>query len=308
MRVAAPRRIAACALCLYQRWPWWVALGLAVLAMALRGHAKLQMAVIGLASMSLLVGLVSRSFTSAWEQHWWQGLASCGGVSDMPTTVEALKSTMSAPVVPLRRGGLVVPRYFDGGLQCPDFNGGRRRGLYLAWRHWRAAPRGPDKRPGPAYLPGDPTPPVDAMIRVDHAGEFGAVRIYEGQLAVLPPGPARDAVQEMAAQEQEHIATFNALIADRGVRPTALSPLWHVAGYALGAWTARMGPRAAMACTVAVEEVIDAHYREQAERLGDDEADLKAVTEKFRADELEHRDTARPWPSKRRAIRFFRLW
>ena len=84
---------------------------------------------------------------------------------------------------------------------------------------------GPDKRPGPAYLPGDPTPPVDAMIRVDHAGEFGAVRIYEGQLAVLPPGPARDAVQEMAAQEQEHLATFNALIADRGVRPTALSPL-----------------------------------------------------------------------------------
>lgn len=151
---------------------------------------------------------------------------------------------------------------------------------------------GSDKRPGPAYLPGDPTPPVDAMIRVDHAGEFGAVRIYEGQLAVLPPGPARDAVQEMAAQEQEHLATFNALIADRGVRPTALSPLWHVAGYAFGAWTARMGPRAAMACTVAVEEVIDAHYREQAERLGNDEADLKGVIEKFRADELAHRDTA----------------
>ena len=151
---------------------------------------------------------------------------------------------------------------------------------------------GPDKRPGPAYLPGDPTLPVDAMIRVDHAGEFGAVRIYEGQLAVLPPGPARDAVQEMAAQEQEHLATFNVLIADRGVRPTALSPLWHVASYALGAWTARMGPRVAMACTVAVEEVIDAHYREQAERLGDDEADLKGVIEKFRTDELAHRDTA----------------
>ena len=115
---------------------------------------------------------------------------------------------------------------------------------------------GPDKRPGPAYLPGDPTPPVDAMIRVDHAGEFGAVRIYEGQLAVVPPGPARDAVHEMAAQEQEHLATFNALIVDRGVRPTALSPLWHAAGYALGAWTARMGPRAAMACTVAVLSLI----------------------------------------------------
>ena len=148
------------------------------------------------------------------------------------------------------------------------------------------------KKPGPAYLPGDLAPSVEAMIRVDHAGEFGAVRIYEGQLAVLPPGSARDAVAEMAAQEQEHLETFNELIVSRRVRPTVLSPLWHLAGYALGAVTARLGPRAAMACTVAVEEVIDKHYREQAEKLGEDEAPLKEVIEKFRADELEHRDTA----------------
>mgnify|MGYP001165551511 FL=1 len=148
------------------------------------------------------------------------------------------------------------------------------------------------KNPGPAYLPGDPAPSVEAIIRVDHAGEFGAVRIYEGQLAVLPPGPARDAVAEMAAQEQEHLETFNKLIVSRGVRPTALSPLWNLAGYALGAVTARLGPRAAMACTVAVEEVIDKHYREQAEKLGENEAPLKEIIEKFRAEELEHRDTA----------------
>ena len=147
-------------------------------------------------------------------------------------------------------------------------------------------------RPGPLYLPGDPVPAVDAMIRVDHAGEFGAVRIYEGQLAVLSPGPARDAVAEMAEQEKRHHETFDRLIAERRVRPTLLSPLWRVAGFALGAMTARMGPRAAMACTVAVEEAIDDHYREQAARLGPEDATLKATIEEFRAEELEHRDTA----------------
>lgn len=146
--------------------------------------------------------------------------------------------------------------------------------------------------PGPLYLPGDPEPAVDAMIRVDQAGEFGAVRIYEGQLAVLPPGPARDAVEHMAAQEARHLEKFNQLIVERRVRPTALSPLWHVAGFALGAVTARMGPRAAMACTVAVEDVIDDHYREQSERLGASESDLKETIDEFRADEMAHRATA----------------
>jgi len=144
------------------------------------------------------------------------------------------------------------------------------------------------------YLPGDPTPrdKIAQMIRVDHAGEYGATRIYAGQLAVLGRGAKGPTLQHMLAQEQAHLARFKELIASRRVRPTALLPLWHLAGYALGAATALLGERAAMACTVAVEEAIDAHYMAQSQRLGDDEAELRDVIETFRAEELEHRDTA----------------
>ena len=149
-------------------------------------------------------------------------------------------------------------------------------------------------RPGPKYLPGDLTPEDDTerMIRVDHAGEFGAVRIYAGQMAVLRHKPQAPVIREMAEQEDVHLDRFNRMIADRHVRPTALAPLWHVGGYLLGAGTALLGPRAAMACTVAVEEVIDAHYGAQAGRLGDRDPELKDVIEQFQADEQEHRDTA----------------
>ena len=154
-----------------------------------------------------------------------------------------------------------------------------------------------DKRPtrtGDGLLPGDPTKQelVDAMIRVDHAGEHGAVRIYEGQLAILSGTDAEAPIREMAAQERRHLDGFDALIADRHVRPTLLSPLWHVAGFALGAGTALLGPKAAMACTQAVEEVIDDHYAAQMEKLGDDEAELREMIEDYRADERAHRDTA----------------
>jgi ubiquinone biosynthesis monooxygenase Coq7 len=143
-------------------------------------------------------------------------------------------------------------------------------------------------------MPGDPAGSalVDRIVRVDQAGEYGAVRIYAGQLTVLPEGPAKEAVRAMARQEKEHLAAFDRLVAERGVRPTALQPLWHVAGFALGAATALMGPRAAMACTAAVEEAIDEHYAAQARALGEDEKPLRARIEEFRADELEHRDTA----------------
>lgn len=143
-------------------------------------------------------------------------------------------------------------------------------------------------------LPGDPDreETVARMIRVDQAGEYGAVRIYAGQRAFLPRGAAADAVDEMAAKEAEHLETFNALVAERGIRPTALMPVWHLAGYALGAATALMGERAAMACTEAVEDVIDVHYAEQSAALGDDEAELRATIDEFRADEIEHRDLA----------------
>jgi len=146
----------------------------------------------------------------------------------------------------------------------------------------------------PPYLPGDPAPEseIERMIRVDYAGEYGAVRIYDGQLAVVGRGRARNAIRHMAAQEQRHLAAFDALVRARHVRPTLLHPLWHVAGYALGAATALMGERAAMACTVAVEEVIDEHYRGQAERLGAADPVLSETIEAFRADELQHRQTA----------------
>jgi ubiquinone biosynthesis monooxygenase Coq7 len=141
-------------------------------------------------------------------------------------------------------------------------------------------------------LPGD-VPRDDLirrMIRVDQAGEYGARRIYEGQLAVL--GRRRDAepIRHMAAQEKRHLDAFDKLIAERRVRPTALHPLWHVAGYALGAATALLGREAAMACTVAVEEVIDEHYQKQAAALGADDPELKAMIETFRAEEIEHHD------------------
>jgi ubiquinone biosynthesis monooxygenase Coq7 len=141
-------------------------------------------------------------------------------------------------------------------------------------------------------LPGDPTPAarLARMIRVDHAGEFGASRIYAGQLAVLGRGPKGDILRHMKAQEQVHLDTFSAMIADRRVRPTAMLPLWNIAGFALGAVTAAMGPRAAMACTVAVEETIDEHYSAQTAELGADEAPLRETIEAFRLEELEHRD------------------
>src|SRR5271155_2889530 len=104
---------------------------------------------------------------------------------------------------------------------------------------------------------------IEAMIRVDHAGEYGAVRIYEGQLAVLKGRASADTIRHMAQQEQQHLKAFDTLVNQRRVRPTALEPVWRVAGFALGAATALLGEKAAMACTAAVEDVIDGHYAAQ---------------------------------------------
>ena len=143
-------------------------------------------------------------------------------------------------------------------------------------------------------MPGDPSRNeiIERMIRVDHAGEYGAVRIYAGQQAVLRDGDAATLIRGMAAKEAEHLARFDKIVVDRAVRPTALMPLWHVAGFALGAATALMGEKAAMACTAAVEEVIDEHYAGQSARLGQDEAELRETIEEFRADEAAHREEA----------------
>ncbi len=135
------------------------------------------------------------------------------------------------------------------------------------------------------------------MLRVDHAGEYGAVRIYEGQLAVLRHRKGAEEtvkkIAHMAAQEEEHLARFNDLLVERRVRPTALTPFWHLAGFALGAGTALLGEKAAMACTAAVEDVIDHHYAEQEDALEvQGETELRDLIAQYRQDEVAHRETA----------------
>jgi 3-demethoxyubiquinol 3-hydroxylase len=146
-----------------------------------------------------------------------------------------------------------------------------------------------DKTTG--ILPGDlpPQAQLARMLRVNHAGEFGAQRIYAGQLAVLGKSPIGKTLRHMAAQEDAHLRYFADQLVARRVRPTALHPLWHLAGFALGAGTALLGVKAAMACTVAVEEVIDAHYAEQLTALGNTEPALSAAISRFQAEELEHK-------------------
>lgn len=143
-------------------------------------------------------------------------------------------------------------------------------------------------------LPGELTQKakIARMIRVNHAGEYGAKRIYQGQLAVLGKTEMAPVLRHMAEQEEEHLAAFSKEMMDRRVRPTLLMPLWHVAGFALGAATALMGKEAAMACTVAVESAIDGHYAQQENELGDSEPELKQKISQFRAEEKEHHDTA----------------
>lgn len=147
---------------------------------------------------------------------------------------------------------------------------------------WRPGDRRSDRRSDRA-----------SMLRVNQAGEYGATRIYAGQLAVLRgSSPAAHLVAHMASQEDRHLARFNVLMAERRVRPTLLQPLWHVGGYALGAVTALIGEKAAMACTVAVETEIDLHYAEQLEQLGEDDPEMSADIREFQAEEVEHREIA----------------
>jgi ubiquinone biosynthesis monooxygenase Coq7 len=159
------------------------------------------------------------------------------------------------------------------------------------------------RKTGEGRNPGDPDPRslVERVIRVDQAGEFGAMRIYAGQLAALrwtgrANSDASRKISAMARTEREHNATFDRLAAERRVRPTVLSPIWGLAGFALGAATALMGDKAAMACTVAIEETIDEHYASQAAALAtipdDDESELRATVEKFREEEIAHKNEA----------------
>jgi ubiquinone biosynthesis monooxygenase Coq7 len=142
--------------------------------------------------------------------------------------------------------------------------------------------------------PGERRADAASMLRVDQAGEYGATRIYAGQLAVLRRNcPEAKLIARMAAQEERHLKRFDALMATRRVRPTALQPLWNVAGFALGAATALMSEKAALACTDAIETEIDKHYAQQLRELGDEDPELAADIAEFQAEEVEHRDTAR---------------
>jgi ubiquinone biosynthesis monooxygenase Coq7 len=134
------------------------------------------------------------------------------------------------------------------------------------------------------------------ILRVDHAGELGAVSIYRGQRAVLGQAPGRERIAgqlaEMEAHEAVHLARFDDLLTERRVRPTALAPVWRLAGFALGAGTALLGEKAAHACTEAVETVIEDHYAGQVAELADRDPALAAELEQFRQEELAHRDLA----------------
>jgi ubiquinone biosynthesis monooxygenase Coq7 len=143
---------------------------------------------------------------------------------------------------------------------------------------------------------GAPRARLAEILRVDHAGELAAVHIYRGQQAVFAASEGKTALGErfadLRAQEAEHLAAFDALLAERGVRPSLLTPLWRAAAFALGAGTALLGDKAAHACTDAVEEVIGEHYAGQIEELADREPELAGRLSAFRDDELRHQADA----------------
>lgn len=133
---------------------------------------------------------------------------------------------------------------------------------------------------------------IEEIIRVNQAGEYGAQKIYRGQLAVLKNFPIAKEINKMLLEEEKHLNKFNDLIASRKVRPTALSPLWHVGGYALGVFTAILGPKSTMACTEAVEEVICKHYDDQSLYLKKNDKELYKIVKAFSEDEKKHMNKA----------------
>tara|TARA_B100001123_G_C14984711_1_gene897113 strand:+ start:322 stop:855 length:534 start_codon:yes stop_codon:yes gene_type:complete len=137
---------------------------------------------------------------------------------------------------------------------------------------------------------------LEEIIRVDHAGERGAIKIYEGQLLALntikQDEHLKNIIQEMKEQEKEHLEYFETEIQKRKIKPTYLLPLWDVIGVSLGFGTALLGKKAAMLCTASVEEVIESHYENQLKKIGSDEKDLKIKIEKFKNDEVDHKNTA----------------
>ena len=137
---------------------------------------------------------------------------------------------------------------------------------------------------------------LEEIIRVDHAGERGAIKIYQGQLLALKTlkkdEVLKDKIEEMKEHEKEHLEYFEKEIQRRKIKPTYLLPLWDVMGITLGFSTALLGKKAAMLCTASVEEVIEDHYENQLKKLGNDEMVLKAKIEKFKKEEVNHKNIA----------------
>ena len=137
---------------------------------------------------------------------------------------------------------------------------------------------------------------LEEIIRVDHAGERGAIKIYEGQLLALKTfkqdEDLKKQIEEMKEHEKEHYEFFDKEIQKRNIKPTKLLPLWDLLGVTLGFGTAMMGKKATMLCTASVEEVIDGHYKNQIHTLEEDEKELKNKINKFRDDELNHKNIA----------------
>ena len=137
---------------------------------------------------------------------------------------------------------------------------------------------------------------LEEIIRVDHAGERGAIKIYEGQLLALKTikqdEKLKNIIEEMKEHEKEHLEYFEKEIQKRNMKPTYLLPLWDLMGISLGFGTALLGRKAAMLCTASVEEVIENHYENQLKKIGEDEKDLKTKIKKFKGDEINHKNTA----------------
>ena len=269
-----------CEMCWWQRYPHFAAVALALVSYL----APPPRAWIALAGLAILGSGVIGVFHAGVEYHLWQGITGCARLD--VSGADPLDVVLNTPLI---RCDQAQWRFLSL-IACRV----ERCGLDHRCHHHFHAPR--SQGPRNARCPRTPRMKDRSdMIRVDQAGEFGATRIYAGQLAVMGERePLSAEIRGMAEQEAAHRAQFDALLARRGVRPTALQPLWNAAGYALGAATALIGPEAAMACTAAVEEEIDRHYSAQLAELeadGDD-PELTEMVRAFREDERDHRDAA----------------
>ena len=291
--------LAPCELCLYQRWPWAAAIVISLIAIMVGSRSALPWVALVLAAV-FAIGSALAFYHVGVEKHWFEGPSACTAAATAADTLEALKAQiLRQQPVRCDEVGLVAVGYFARRLEPPRL---ARDGWKLSCCPPVAAPAAARRHaPGdrmsdgrPHRLPGDPDPAeeIARILRVDHAGEYGATRIYQGQLDLLGRGRTTGEIRRMAETEKRHLARFETLLHERRVRPTLLHPIWSVAGYALGAATALLGERAAMACTVAIEDVIDEHYQRQAERLADADPGLRETILAFRDDEIAHREVA----------------